>query len=56
MAKEGQPISVEQAKILKLLGYKMSKFHLTVLTHRNKKGKIVETDAGKVYMSQRAAA
>ena len=45
-------LSVEQAKLLKLLVHKISTFTLDVLVHRNKKGKISQTDKGQVYLSK----
>ena len=40
---------MEQAKILKLLGYKMGKFQLTILCQRSNKGKFNETEAGRLF-------
>jgi phage antirepressor YoqD-like protein len=44
VCKIGTTLSVEQAKLLKLLGHKMSKFSLKILMQRSKKGKITKTD------------
>ena len=52
VCKEGKELSVEQTKLLKLLGHKMAKFNLQILVHRNSKGKIVHTDHGKEYLSK----
>ena len=55
VCREGQTLNVEQAKILKLLGYKMSKFNLTVLCQRTTKGKFTETEAGRTFLLGAAA-
>lgn len=52
VCKIGTVLSVEQAKLLKLLGHKMSKFTLKVLVHRSKKGKITRTDFGDEYLTR----
>lgn len=52
VCKIGTVLSVEQAKLLKLLGHKMSKFTLRVLVHRAKKGKITRTDFGDEYLAR----
>ena len=54
VAREGSALTVEQAKLLKLLGHKMAKFELKILVSRTTKGKIVETDHGKEYLALRA--
>ena len=50
MCREGQTLNVEQAKILKLLGYKMGRFNLTILCQRTAKGKFTETEAGRTFL------
>ena len=40
VCRSGATLSVEQAKLLKLLGHKMSSFSLKVLVSRTKRGKI----------------
>eukprot|EP00355_Strombidium_rassoulzadegani_P008209 CAMPEP_0168615904 /NCGR_PEP_ID=MMETSP0449_2-20121227/4745_1 /TAXON_ID=1082188 /ORGANISM="Strombidium rassoulzadegani, Strain ras09" /LENGTH=249 /DNA_ID=CAMNT_0008656659 /DNA_START=15 /DNA_END=761 /DNA_ORIENTATION=- len=45
-------LSVEQAKLLKLLGHKMSKFTLKVLVHRSKKGKIRQSEYGEDHLNK----
>ena len=50
VCKDQQPLTVEQCKLLKLLGHKMGKFHLTILVSRSQKGKITQTDAGETYL------
>ena len=52
VCKEGQVLNVEQSKILKLLGYKMSTFHLTFLCQRTQKGKFREFDEGKQFLDE----
>ena len=52
VCREGQVLNVEQAKILKLLGYKMSSFQLQFLAHRTKSGKFKEFDEGTEYLSK----
>ena len=52
VCKIGTVLSVEQAKLLKLLSHKMSKFTLRVLVHRTKKGKITRTDFGDEYLAR----
>ena len=52
VCKEGTTLSVEQAKLLKLLGHKQAKFSLDVLVHRNKKGKVAHTDSGRDYLAR----
>ena len=47
VCREGDELTVEQSKILKLLGHQMAKFTLEILISREKKGKIKEFDAGK---------
>ena len=44
VCKKDAELTVEQAKLLKLLGKKMSKFTLKILIHRNSKGKVKETE------------
>ena len=56
VCKEGQTLNVEQAKILKLLGYKMQTFHLTFLCQRAKSGKFREFDAGAQYLTEHPTA
>ena len=50
VCKIGTTLSVEQAKLLKLLGHKMSKFSLKILVIRNQKGKITKTDEGAMHL------
>ena len=45
-------LSVEQSKLLKLLGHKMSKFKLQVLVHRGGSGKVKEFDEGLQYLTE----
>ena len=54
VCREGQELNVEQAKILKLLGHKMSKFHVTLLCQRSstKGGKFREFDEGRVFLQK----
>merc|ERR1712166_204319 len=52
VCKEGQVLNVEQSKILKLLGYKMSTFRLTFLCQRTQKGKFREFDEGKQFLDE----
>ena len=52
VCKIGTVLSVEQAKLLKLLSHKMSKFTLKVLVHRSAKGKISRTDFGDEYLTR----
>ena len=51
VCKSGTKLSVEQAKILKLLGHKMATFNLKILVHRNKRGKIKKTDYGDMHLT-----
>ena len=51
VCKAGTTLSVEQAKLLKLLGHKQSKFSLKVLVQRTQKGKIKKTDEGELYLT-----
>ena len=50
VCREGQALNVEQCKILKLLGHKMSEFKLELLCQRNEKGKFREFEAGRVFL------
>lgn len=50
VCREGEELSVEQCKILKLLGHKMAKFNLKMLAMRDKKGKIKEFEEGRVHL------
>ena len=50
VCREGEDLSVEQCKILKLLGHKMAQFHLKMLISRDGKGKIKEFEAGREYL------
>ena len=52
VCREGQELSVEQCKILKLLGHQMAKFTLKLLATRDQKGKVVEFEAGKQYLAK----
>lgn len=45
-------LNVEQAKILKLLGYKMATFQLTILAQRAKSGKFREFEAGAAFLAK----
>ncbi len=47
VCREGEDLSVEQCKILKLLGHQMATFDLKILVSREKKGKVKEFEAGK---------
>ncbi len=42
VCKEGEEINVEQAKLLKLMGYQLSEFKFNVLSMRENSGKIVK--------------
>ena len=50
VCKAEKALTVEQAKLLKLLGHKMAKFHLKVLVQRTKKGKITRTEFGDQHL------
>ena len=50
VCREGDELSVEQCKILKLLGHKMANFKLQMLVLRDKKGKIKEFEAGRQFL------
>ena len=50
VCRDGQELSVEQCKLLKLLGHKMAKFNLSILVHRGKTGKVKKTDDGEAYL------
>ena len=50
VCREGEELSVEQCKILKLLGHQMAKFSLKILIVREQKGKIKEYEAGRQYL------
>ena len=52
VCREGDELTVEQCKILKLLGHQMAKFDLKILISREKKGKIKEFEAGKQYLTK----
>ena len=52
VCKQGTALSVEQSKILKLLGHKMAKFQLKVLVSRSDKGKIKQTEAGEDHLNK----
>ena len=52
VCRQDAKLSVEQAKLLKLLGHKMAKFHLEVLVSRAKNGKIAQTDQGAVFLNK----
>ena len=52
VCREGDELTVEQCKILKLLGHQMAKFTLQLLATREQKGKIVEHEAGKQYLGK----
>ena len=47
VCREGEELSVEQCKILKLLGHQMAKFNLIMLAMRDKGGKVKEFEAGR---------
>ena len=49
-AEKKKKLAEEQAKLLKLLGHKMAKFHLKVLVQRNSKGKITRTEFGDQHL------
>ena len=51
VCKAEKNLTVEQAKLLKLLGHKMAKFHLKVLVQRSSKGKITRTEFGDHHLS-----
>ena len=55
VCREGEELSVEQCKILKLLGHKMATFELKMLVTREKKGKVKEFEAGRDYLLRLAA-
>ena len=50
VCREGQELSVEQCKILKLLGHQMAQFSLKLLVAREQKGKVKELEAGREYL------
>lgn len=50
VCREGETLNVEQAKILKLLGHKMSTFKPIMLAARNAKGQLKVTDQGKHHL------
>ena len=52
VCKREAELTVEQAKLLKLLGKKMSKFTLKILIHRNSKGKIKETEFAESHLDK----
>lgn len=52
VCREGQVLNVEQAKILKLLGYKMASFELKFLAQRQKSGKFTEFEEGQEYLTR----
>lgn len=52
VCRQDEVLSVEQAKILKLLGHKMSNFKLGMLASRDSKGKFKHTDAGTQYLAK----
>ena len=52
VCRKGTKLSVEQCKLLKLLGHKMAKFSLKILTHRSKDGKVKDTDHGLEYLAR----
>ena len=54
VCKDQQVLTVEQCKLLKLLGHKMGKFSLKVLMSRSQKGKINITDQGRVHLAKQA--
>ena len=54
VCKEGQTLNVEQAKILKLLGYKMSTFQLKFLAQRARSGKFREFEEGAQFLTENA--
>ena len=52
VCREGQTLNVEQCKLLKLLGHKMTSFKLALLCQRSqtKGGQFREFEAGRVHM------
>ena len=50
VCREGDELTVEQCKILKLLGHQLAQFDLKMLISREKKGKLKEFEAGKEYL------
>ena len=50
VCREGEELSVEQCKILKLLGHQMANFSLKLLVARESKGKIKQYEAGREYL------
>ena len=52
VCKKGSKLSVEQCKLLKLMGHKMARFSLKILTHRTKEGKVKDTDHGLEFLAR----
>ena len=50
VCRQGEELSVEQCKILKILGHQMANFSLKMLVAREQKGKIKEYEAGREYL------
>ena len=50
VCREGEELSVEQCKILKIMGHQMGEFDLKLLVTREQKGKITEYEAGKEFL------
>ena len=50
VCRQGDELSVEQCKILKLLGHQMANFQLKILVSREQKGKLKEFEAGREYL------
>ena len=50
VCRQGDELSVEQCKILKLLGHQMASFSLKLRVARDQKGKLKEYEAGREYL------
>ena len=50
VCRQGEELSVEQCKILKIFGHQMANFSLKILAAREQKGKFKEYEAGREYL------